>query len=132
MTRQELIDYCLTLPDAYTDYPFEGAEAHSDDGRWAMMRHGINKKGFAHIYERNGKLCINLKCDPAEADFLRQVYTDVTPGWHMNKTHWNTVTLGGDVPEDELKNMIESSYDLIKPKVRKQKIYEQQSTQNNR
>jgi predicted DNA-binding protein (MmcQ/YjbR family) len=37
----------------------------------------------------------------------------------MSKTHWNTVTLGGDVPEDELKRMIESSYELIKPKVRK-------------
>jgi predicted DNA-binding protein (MmcQ/YjbR family) len=52
-------------------------------------------------------------------DFLRQIYEDVTPGWHMNKTHWNTVALGGDVPEDELKRMIERSYDLIKPKERK-------------
>ena len=53
-------------------------------------------------------------------DFLRQAYEDVTPGYHMNKTHWNTIMLGGDVPEDELKRMIERSYDLIKPKVRKQ------------
>ena len=118
-TRQEIINYCLTLPETYTDYPFEKLEAHSDDGTWAMMRHRVNRKGFAHIYERNGKLCVNLKCDPAEADFLRQIYEDVTPGWHMNKTHWNTVTLGGDVPEDKLKRMIESSYELIKPKVRK-------------
>ena len=70
------------------------------------------------IYERLGKLSVNLKCDPFEADFLRQAFEDVTPGWHMNKTHWNTVTLGGDVPEDELKRMIEQSYDLIKPKAR--------------
>jgi len=83
------------------------------------MRHRTNKKGFAHIYERNGKLCINLKCDPFEADFLRQAFEDITPGWHMNKVHWNTVTLGGDVPIDELERMIERSYDLIKPKVRR-------------
>ena len=116
MTRRELIDYCLTLPAAYEDYPFDDGAAHSDDGAWAVMRHRTNKKGFAHIYERNGKLCINLKCDPIEADFLRQAYKDVTPGWHMNKVHWNTVALGGDVPMDELKRMIERSYILIKPK----------------
>ncbi|MDR1703006.1 MAG: MmcQ/YjbR family DNA-binding protein [Sporomusaceae bacterium] len=54
----------------------------------------------------------------SDADFLRQMFEDVTPAYHMNKTHWNTVTLGGDVPEDEIKGMIERSYDLIKPKAR--------------
>ena len=115
MTRQELIDYCLTLPASYEDYPFDDI---TDDKRWTVMRHQENKKGFAHIYERNGKLCINLKCDPVEADYLRQIFADLTPGWHMNKTHWNTIILGGDVPEDELLKMISKSYDLIKPKVR--------------
>ena len=57
---------------------------------------------------------------PFESDFLRQAFEDVTPGWHMNKTHWNTVTLGGDVPEEELKRMVGQNYDLIKPRVRKQ------------
>lgn len=119
MTRRELTDHCLTMPLAYEDYPFDDGDAHSDDGAWTVMRHRANKKGFAHIYDRHGKLCINLKCDPVEADFLRQMYTDVTPAYHMNKVHWNTVALGGDVPEEELKRMIERSYDLIKPKVRK-------------
>ena len=121
MTRRELIEYCLTLPAAYGDYPFDDGAAHSDDGAWTVMRHRTNKKGFAHIYERNGKLCINLKCDPFEADFLRQMFEDITPGWHMNKVHWNTVTLGGDMPEEELKRMMGNSYDLIKPKVRKRR-----------
>jgi len=118
MKRREIIDFCLNFPAAYEDYPFDGGDAHSDDGSWTVMRQKTNRKGFAHIYVRNGKLCINLKCDPFEADFLRQAFNDVTPGWHMNKVHWNTVTLGGDVPDDELKRMIERSYDLIKPKVR--------------
>jgi predicted DNA-binding protein (MmcQ/YjbR family) len=113
MNERELIDYCLTLPDAYEDYPFgEG---------WCVMRHRKNKKGFAHIYERYGGLCVNLKCEPLEADFLRQAFADVTPAYHMNKTHWNAVTLGGDVPEEELKRMVGRSYDLIKPKTRKAK-----------
>jgi predicted DNA-binding protein (MmcQ/YjbR family) len=118
MTRQALIDYCLTLPAAYEDYPFDNI---ADPGAWAVMRHRSNKKSFALIYERNGKLCVNLKCDPFEADFLRQAFADVNPAYHMNKQHWNTVTPGGDVPEEVLKRMVGNSYDLTRPKVRKRK-----------
>ncbi len=118
MTRQELIDFCLTFPAAYEDYPFDDI---ADGGAWTVIRHRTNKKSFALIYERNGKLYVNLKCDPLEADFLRQAFADVASGYHMNKTHWNTITIGGDVPVDELKRMVGNSYDLIKPKVRKRK-----------
>jgi predicted DNA-binding protein (MmcQ/YjbR family) len=117
MTKRELIDLCLSFPAAYEDYPFDGLTA--SDTSWTVMRHRGNKKGFAHIYEREGHLCVNLKCDPFEADFLRSAFQDVEPGYHMNKTHWNTVHVGGDVPEDQLLRMITNSYDLIKPKVRK-------------
>jgi predicted DNA-binding protein (MmcQ/YjbR family) len=113
MIRRELIDYCLTLPDAYEDYPFDDI---INERAWTVMRHREGRKGFAHIYERGDRLCINLKCDPLEADFLRKVYVSVTPGYHMNKTHWNTVILDGDVPEDELKRMIQQSYTLTAPK----------------
>jgi predicted DNA-binding protein (MmcQ/YjbR family) len=116
--RQEIIDFCLTFPAAYEDYPFDNIK---DIGIWTVMRHSANKKSFAQIYERHGRLCVNLKCDPFEADFLRQAFEDVTPAYHMNKTHWNTVWLGGDAPDDELRRMIEYSYNLIKPKVRKRK-----------
>ena len=81
------------------------------------MRHRTNRKSFAFIYERHGKLCVNLKCKPLEADFLRQIFRDVTPAYHMNKEHWNTVALGGDVPDRELKRMIGRSYALIRPRV---------------
>lgn len=118
MTRQEIIDYCLTLPAAYEDYPFDDV---LDDNACTVMRHRQNKKSFALIMRHGGELYLNLKCDPLEADFLRGVYKSVIPGYHMNKTHWNTVIIGGDVPEDELKRMIEYSYDLIKPKVRNRK-----------
>lgn len=116
MTRRELIDCCLSLPLVYEDYPFDDV---IDESAWTAMRHRTNKKCFAFITTRNGRLMVNLKCNPMEADFLRNSFTDVTPGYHMNKTHWNTVYVGGDVPENELLQMIERSYDLIKPKARR-------------
>jgi predicted DNA-binding protein (MmcQ/YjbR family) len=67
----------------------------------------------------NGKLYLNLKCDPLEADFLRQAFTGIIPGYHMNHIHWNTIIIGSDVPEEEIKRQIGSSYDLIKPKVKR-------------
>ena len=111
MTKRELIDHCLTYPAAFEDYPF--------DATAAVMRHGGNGKMFALIGERGGRAYINLKCDPMRADFLRRVYKGVTPGWHMNKVHWNTVTMGCDVLEEELYDMVRHSFDLTKPKVRK-------------
>jgi len=76
-------------------------------------------KRFAFIYERDGRLCLNLKCDPMKADFLRRVYQDVTAGYHMNKEHWNTVVIGGDVPDTQLFEMIGDSHELTKPKIKR-------------
>lgn len=112
MTRQEIIDYCLTYPDAYEDYPFE---EKSDPGASTAMRHRSNKKIFALINERHG-LGVNLKCDPMRADFLRGAYEGVRPGYHMNKMHWNTVAIPSDVPNDALLDMIDHSYELTAPK----------------
>ena len=112
MTRTQLIQHCLALPLVYEDYPFDTI---AGAGAWTVMRHRANKKSFALIYQRNGKLCVNLKCNPLEAELLRKIYADVTPGYHMNKTHWNTVTLGGDVPADVLTRLIAQSYGLTKP-----------------
>jgi predicted DNA-binding protein (MmcQ/YjbR family) len=119
MTRQEIIEYCLTFPAAYEDYPFAGIPG---EGETAVMRHRANKKSFALIMRHNGQLYLNLKCDPFEANFLRQAYCDLIPAWHQNKTHWNTIVVGGDhpcdVPDNEIKRQIGNSYNLIKPKVR--------------
>lgn len=116
MTRQELIDYCLTYPDAYEDYPFD--DTPDAAGAWAVIRHRSNKRSFAFIYERGG-LCVNLKCEPMQADFFRRAYRGVTPAYHMNKEHWNTVYISSDVPEDELRAMIDQSYRITLPKARK-------------
>jgi predicted DNA-binding protein (MmcQ/YjbR family) len=58
---------------------------------------------------------MNLKCDPAKAIELREQYDSVQPGYHMNKKHWNTVTIDGSVSTKELKEWIDWSYDLVNP-----------------
>ncbi|MBA3960739.1 MAG: MmcQ/YjbR family DNA-binding protein [Chthoniobacterales bacterium] len=56
---------------------------------------------------------VNLKCDPERALDLRDRYDEVTPGYHMNKKHWNTVELCGRIPVAELRAMIDHSYELV-------------------
>ena len=72
----------------------------------------INQKMFALVPDGD-PLQINLKCDPDEAIFLRQMYPAVKPGYHMNKRHWNTVTIDGSIPDQEIYQMIDSSYNLV-------------------
>ena len=104
-TKQAAIDFCLSLADTYEDYPFH-------DYNWAIMRHKSNKKMFAAIYEYQGELRINVKSDPNFAYIWRNMYESVIPAYHMNKVHWNTIILNGSVPENEIKNMIDDSYNL--------------------
>ena len=108
MTRREAIDACLSLPDAYEDYPF--------DGNWAVMRHQTNKKMFAAVYDHEGRVWINVKAEPGWADFWKSVYPAVVPAYHMNKQHWITVFLDGDVPDDILEAMLWESFELTRTK----------------
>ena len=110
--RKQIVDYCLTLPGAYEDYPF-------DDFNWTVMRHGYNKKAFALIFERMGHIWVNVKCEPVKAEFLRSMYQSVVPAYHMNKTHWTSIILDGSVPEDAVRAMIADSYALIRPELRR-------------
>lgn len=110
-TRLETIAYCTSLPNVYEDYPFH-------DANWTVMRHKENKKVFACIYEREGTIWINVKCDPQWRDFWRDSFASVVPAYHMNKEHWNSIILNGNVPEKEIHGMIEESYALTKKRVR--------------
>lgn len=56
---------------------------------------------------------LNLKCDPERAVDLRERYEDITPGYHMNKKHWNTIKLEGSLPDNLVEELIEHSYQLI-------------------
>jgi predicted DNA-binding protein (MmcQ/YjbR family) len=101
VTADELRRRCLDLPGATSDFPF-GPETE-------VFR--VEAKIFALVGGERRR--VNLKCDPGLAPALREAYVSVVPGYHMNKRHWNTVELDGDVPDDVLGDLIEDSYDLI-------------------
>lgn len=108
MNIEEIIKHCLSYPDSYEDYPF-------GDG-WIAIRHKGNKKIFALIFRLHDRLCVNLKCDPNHAGTLRNTFVDVQPGYHMNKEHWNTVYLDGDLSNPEIHDMVRESFQLTRPK----------------
>jgi predicted DNA-binding protein (MmcQ/YjbR family) len=66
----------------------------------------------ARVFAIVGDDSLSLKCDPILATALRDTYPAVTPGYHLNKRHWNTVQLDGSVPDDALVDWIQDSYDL--------------------
>ncbi|MEZ4676924.1 MAG: MmcQ/YjbR family DNA-binding protein [Caldilineaceae bacterium] len=70
-------------------------------------------KMFALVAWQSAPLTISLKCDPHLAELLRTTYAAVEPGYHLNKRHWNTVTLDASIPEVEIKEMIDASYALV-------------------
>lgn len=109
ITRDEVIAYCKLFSDVLEDYPFH-------DSNWTVMKHAHNKKMFACIYERQGNIWVNVKCNTQWRDFWRNVYPSVIPAYHMNKEHWNSIILNGTIPESDVKRMIEESYELTKPK----------------
>lgn len=80
----------------------------------------VKGKMFALMPVAESPPRVNLKCDPDQAIALRGKYpAAVLPGYHMSKTHWNTVLLDGTVPSDELRWMVEHSYALIVAKLKK-------------
>jgi predicted DNA-binding protein (MmcQ/YjbR family) len=109
-----LIEHCLTFSGAYEDYPFD------DDT--AALRHGGNRRIFALFLKHDGRELLNLKSEPYDALFWRNHFPSVIPGYHMNKIHWNSVILDGTVPNEAVREMIDESYELTRPKIRKRNI----------
>jgi len=103
MNYQEAMQYLLSKPEAVKDYPF-GPD---------VMVPKVKGKMFATLGTENDIARINLKCDPDEALALRDIFTAVIPGYHMNKKHWNTVILDGSIPQGEIERMIDNSYSLV-------------------
>ena len=94
---------CAAKPGSVEDYPF-------GDG---VAVYKVAGKMFALVPVAEEPPSISVKCDPDLADSLRDRYAGVTPGYHLNKRHWNTVTLDGSVPDDEVLDFIDHSYELV-------------------
>lgn len=89
-----------------------GATEETPFGPDALV-YKVMGKMYALVAWEDEPLTITLKCEPGQALLLRDVYPAVRPGYHMNKTHWNTITLDGTIPETELRGMIDDSYHLV-------------------
>lgn len=110
MDIEQLRDYCLALPGTTEDFPFD---AHT-------LVFKVMGKMFALVALERDPLSINLKCDPARALELREEYPDtVRPGYHMNKTHWNTILIEGELTSKALCSLIDHSYQLVAAKLKK-------------
>lgn len=103
--RAGLIQYALTFPGVFEDYPFH-------DDNWTCMRIRSTKRIFAWIFERQEHIWVNVKCEPQWRDFWQKAYKSVLPAYHMNKKHWNSLIMDGTIPDNEIERMIAESYDL--------------------
>jgi predicted DNA-binding protein (MmcQ/YjbR family) len=99
-----LDDYLISKTGAVKEYKTE----------WAADRYMLKDKMFCLIGENNNRRSIvTLKCEPLFGEALRKKYADITPGYYMNKIHWNSVYLDGEVPDGVLKEMIDMSHSLV-------------------
>jgi predicted DNA-binding protein (MmcQ/YjbR family) len=103
MDLAQFREYCLSKSCASESTPF-GPD---------VLVFKISDKMFALAALDEVPITANLKCDPDLALELRDRYEQVTPGYHMNKRHWNTVEIEGGIPDTELRKMIDHSYDLV-------------------
>ncbi len=102
MDLNSILEFCAKLKGTEETFPFN---------KTTLVFKVMNKMyALIDIHDPN---TINLKCDPEMAIELRERYDEITPGWHMNKTHWNTVNLTGNLKETLIQEMIVNSYDLV-------------------
>ena len=100
--RKKVEDYVLSMPNAVLEYPFgEEVAVYKAEG-----------KMFALVSETADPVRISLKCDPKLSEILREKYETVMPGYHLNKKHWNTIVLSGQLPWGEVQSLIRHSHDL--------------------
>lgn len=110
MTHKDFEDYILQFAHVWLDYPFgEGT---------AVYKYGDKPDGkiVAIVTEESKPLRVSLKCDPQLAVNLREKYETVLPGYHLNKKHWNTIICSGQLPDDEIHDLMRLSYLLVSGK----------------
>ena len=107
MDIEQLRNYVIGKPNVEESFPF------GDD----TLVFKVNNKIFLLLGLDNQPLQFNVKCNPDKAIELREEFPDtVLPGYHMNKKHWNTIIVNGKLSNQQLKEMVDDSYDLVKGK----------------
>jgi predicted DNA-binding protein (MmcQ/YjbR family) len=101
--HKEVEEYLLSMPNARLEYPFgEGVAVYK-----------VGDKMFALVKEGSTPVQISLKCDPLLAKTLREKYETVMPGYHLNKKHWNTILMSGQLNWEEVQDLVRHSYNLV-------------------
>lgn len=104
----ELREFCLALKGVEECLPFDNKTlVFKVKGKMFLL---TNLEGFESM---------NVKCDPEKAIDLRERFTEIQPGYHMNKKHWNTVHFEGTLTDKQLYNFVSDSYDLVVSKLTK-------------
>ena len=103
MNIEELRDYCLSKSGVEETFPFGPDTLVYKVGGKIFLLMGLDNEG----------LRFNVKCDPDKAIELREEFSCVLPGYHMNKKHWNTIIIDGSAPAKQLKEWINHSYELV-------------------
>ncbi len=103
MDLEALHGYLMSKSGAVEDRPFDPD----------LPVYKVMGKMFALLWAQDDPPRLNLKCEPFHAELLRETFPAVSPGYHMNKRHWNTITLDGSVSDEDLKAMIDESYTLV-------------------
>ena len=105
MTPAELRSLCLKLPGAEETFPF-GPET-------SVFK--VGGKMFALAQLKRRPLQVSLKCEPELGEQLRGTYDEIEPGYHLNKRHWLTITLGGTAGDDLVRELVAGSHELVAP-----------------
>ncbi len=106
MENYRWLDECLQKQPA-TEKEFQPA--------WQAYKYLLHGKMYAYVGvdDRNGRPIVTLKLDPGYSDMLRREYTDIVPGYYMNKVHWSTIYLDGEVPEEVLIDAVCAAYKAV-------------------
>lgn len=123
MNLESLRDYCIALPGTTEELPF-GPD-------WLVFK--VMGKVFLLTSIDSPSLSFNVKCAPEKAEELREQYSDVLPGYHMNKKHWNTIKVTGSISNVILSGWVKDSYNLVAEsltKAAKQELRELEEKQN--
>ena len=106
MNLENFYEYCLSKKGVTEHFPFDEETLVFKVGTKMFALSSLNQ------WEKS-EPSVNLKCNPDDAEELRAQYEDIKPGWHMSKTHWNTVAINRDVPDSLVKQLIDDSYQLV-------------------
>jgi predicted DNA-binding protein (MmcQ/YjbR family) len=106
MNLETYYEYCLSKKGVTEHFPF--------DEDTLVFKVGGKMFGLSSLSQwEKGQPSVNLKCDPERAEELRAEYDDIQPGFHMSKTHWNTISINASVSDALVKELIDDSYELV-------------------